>query len=299
MAVRIDIDALRGEAGALARDAADTLRKARQPVRVDPAGGGASGVFRLAGEPPCETWVGVTAAGFTVECDCAAGADELCAHAAALTAAAVEDGFDWSSAATPPSAVQIDPRVAELVDLARTVPAGRLAWLVGEWAAGDRVLASRLRGYAGRLAAPSAAELADVGRTIDSIAGDATNGYHWDLYDVVKAGQAIVEELRVLAQRPAAEPTLLVVERAARVWDGLAGYLYDAWETYEVEPGEIGGAIRAVHLSLCEQLGPDPDELVARLTDIVAAAEVDSCLDEPWEYVNVLGPDRVKALRRR
>lgn len=283
----------------MTRDAADKLRKARQPKAVNPAGGGVSGVFRVAGEPSYETWVGVTAAGFTVECDCAANADELCAHAVALTVAAVEDGFDWSSAATPPSAAQVDPRVAELVDLARTVPAGRLAWLVGEWAAGDRVLESRLRGYAGRLAAPSPAELTDVGRTIDSLAGEVTNSHRWDLYDVVKAGRAIVEELRVLAQRPATAPTLLVVERAARVWDGLSGYLYDAWETYEEEPGEIGGAIRAVHLSLCEQLRPDPDELVARLTDIVAAAEIDSCLDEPWEYVGVLGPDRVKTLRRR
>ncbi|WP_405090401.1 hypothetical protein OG767_22615 [Micromonospora sp. NBC_01392] len=44
---------------------------------------------------------------------------------------------------------------------------------------------------------------------------------------------------------------------------------------------------------------PDPDELAGRLAEIVAAAEVDSCLDEPWDYLAVLGRQRVKALLRR
>ncbi|WP_405098790.1 SWIM zinc finger family protein [Micromonospora sp. NBC_01412] len=298
MAVRIDIDALRGEAGAVACDAADKLRAAGQPAAITSAGGGASCVIREAGQPPYEVWVGITADGFTAECDCPVSA-ELCAHAVALTAAAVEDGFDWSSAATSSSTLEIDPRVAELTDVARDIPAHRLASLVAEWAAADRVLESRLLAQAGRLAPLTTAELDDVGRSIDGIAHEATSGDRWDLHDVEKAGRAIVEEVRVLAERPATEGTLLVVERAARAWDRIVPPLHDAWETYEEEPGEIGGALRAVHVQLCEQVQPDPDELAERLAEIIGAAEVDSCLDEPWDYLGVLGRHRVKALEQR
>ncbi|WP_433343345.1 SWIM zinc finger family protein [Micromonospora sp. CA-111912] len=299
MAVRIDIDALRGEAGAVACDAADKLLAAGQPAAITSAGGGASGVIREGGQPPYEVWVGITADGFTAQCDCPAR-EELCAHAVALTVAAVQGRFDWSSAAaTSSSALEIDPRVAELAELARGIPARRLALLVAEWAAADRVLENRLLAQAGRLAPLNAAELDDVGRSIDNIAHEATSGDRWELHDVEKAGRAIVEEVRVLAERPATEGTLLVVEQAARVWDRLVPPLYDAWETYEEEPGEIGGALRAVHVQLCEQVQPDPDELAKRLAEVIGAAEVDSCLDEPWDYLGVLGRDRVKALGRR
>ncbi|MFG1920018.1 hypothetical protein [Micromonospora sp. NPDC048898] len=298
MAVRIDIDALRDAAGPVVCAAADKLRASGQPVVPRPVGGGVSYVFREAGQPPFEVWVGVTADGFTAECDCAA-AEELCAHAVALTATALDDGFTWSSAATPPSALAVDPRVAELAEVAGSIPARRLALLVAEWAATDRVLENRLRARAGQLAPFSAAELADLRRTIDNLAHEATSGSRWDLHDVEKAGRAIVEEIEVLAQRPPTQEALLLVERAARAWDGLAGYLNDAWETYEEEPAEIGGALRAVHVQLCEQVQPDPDELAARLVEIVEAAEVDSCLDEPNDYLAVLGHQRVKALRHR
>ncbi|MGC4805922.1 hypothetical protein [Micromonospora sp. DT233] len=298
MAVRIDIDALRGEAGAVACDAAEKLLAAGQPAAITSEDGGASGVFREAGQPPYEVWVGITPDGFTTECDCPADT-ELCAHAVALTVAAVRDGFDWSSAAGSSSVPEADPRVAELTEIAREVPARRLAALVAEWAATDRVLESRLLAYAGRLAPPTAAELDDVGRIVDNLADEATGGDRWDLADVERAGRAIVEEVRVLAERPATEETLLVVERAARAWDRIVVPLLDAWETYEEEPGEIGGALRAVHVHLCEQLRPDPDELAKRLTGIIGAAEVDSCLDEPWDYLDVLGRDRVKTLHGR
>ncbi|MER7271463.1 SWIM zinc finger family protein [Micromonospora carbonacea] len=295
MAVSIDIEALRDAAGPVACAAADTLRAAGQPAEFAPAGGGASGVIREAGQPPFEVWVGITADGFTAECDCPDGAG-LCAHAVALTLAALDEGLAWSSAATPPSALAVDPRVAGLVEIARNIPARRLALLVAEWAAADRVLESRLRAQAGQLASLTAAELNDIRRMIDNLAHEATSGDRWDLHDVEKAGRAIVEEVEVLAQRPPTEETLLLVERAARAWDGLSGYLHDAWETYEEEPAEIGGALRAVHVQLCEQVQPDPDELAARLAEIIESAEVDSCLDEPWDYVAVLGRQRVKAL---
>lgn len=298
MAVRIDIDILREAAGPMARAAADKLRSAGQPVVPRPVGGGVSAVFREAGQPPREVWVGITADGFTAECDCAVD-EELCAHAVARTATALDDGFAWSSAATPPSVVTIDPRVAELVEVASSIPARRLALLAAEWATTDRVWENRLRAQAGQLASFSTAELAGIGRTIENLAHEATSGSHWDLHDVEKAGRAIVEEIEVLAQRPPTQETLLLVERAARVWDGLAGYLNDAWETYEEEPAEIGGALRAVHVRLCEQVQPDLDELAARLVEIVEAAEVDSCLDEPEDYLAVLGHQRVRALRRR
>ncbi|MEU7619811.1 hypothetical protein AB0M91_12135 [Micromonospora rifamycinica] len=298
MAVRIDIEALRDEAGPVACAAADKLRAAGQPAEIMAVGGGVSCVIREAGQPPYEVWVGVTADGFTVECDCPAGAG-LCGYAVALTAAGLEDGVSWSSAATPPSALAIDPKVAELAELARGIPAGRLASLVAEWAATDRVLEHRLRAQAGQLAPLTVAELDDIRRTIDNLAHQATSGDRWDLHDVEKAGRAIVEEVEVLAQRPPTHETLLLVERAARAWDGLAGYLWDAWETYEDEPAEIGGALRAAHVRLCEQVRPDPDDLAARLTEIIGAAEVDSCLDEPEDYLAVLGRDRVKAMRSR
>ncbi|MFI9641569.1 hypothetical protein ACIG87_16130 [Micromonospora sp. NPDC051925] len=298
MAVRIDIDALRDVAGVDVCAAADKLTVAGQPAEILPVGGGASGVIHEAGKPPYEVWVGVTADGFTAECDCTAGA-ELCAHAVALTAAALADGFAWSSAATPPSRTAVDPRVAELAELARGLPVRRLVSLVAEWAATDRVWENRLRAQAGQLAPLTAAELDDIRRTIDNLAHEATSGDRWDLHDVEKAGRAIVEEVEVLAQRPPTHETLLLVERAARAWDGLAGYLWDAWETYEDEPAEIGGALRAVHVRLCEQVQPDPDDLAARLAEIIGAAEVDSCLDEPGDYLGVLGRDRVKALRSR
>ncbi|GHJ13726.1 hypothetical protein [Micromonospora sp. AKA38] len=298
MAVKIDIDALRDVAGSVACATADEWRAAGQPAEFVPVGGGASGVIREVGKPPIEVWVGVTADGFTAECECSPGA-RLCAHAVALTLLALESGLSWASAATPPSAVAVDPRVAELAALARSIPVRRLALLVAEWAATDRVLESGLRAQAGQLEALTAGELAQVRRTIDDLAGEATSGQQWDLHDVEKAGRAIVEEIEVLAQRPPTEEALLLVERAARAWDGLSGYLYDAWETYEEEPAEIGGALRAVHVRLCEQVQPDPDELAARLAEIIAAAEVDSCLDEPWDYLAALGRQRVKALIRR
>ncbi|WFE31156.1 hypothetical protein [Micromonospora sp. WMMD975] len=298
MAVSIDIDVLRDAAGSAACAGADELRSAGQPAEVVPVGGGASGVIRAAGEPPIEVWVGVTPGGFTAECDCAAGAG-LCAHAVALTLAALDDGLAWSSAATPPSAVAVDPKVAQLAELARRIPARRLAMLAAEWAATDRVLEGRLRAQAGQLAVLTAGELAQVRRTIDNLAHEATSGSGWDLHDVEKAGRAIVEEVEVLAQRPPTDETLLLVERAARAWDGISGYLYDAWETYDEEPAEIGDALRAAHVRLCEQVQPDPDDLAARLAEIIAACEIDSCLDEPWDYLAVLGRQRVKALLRR
>jgi len=102
-----------------------------------------------------------------------------------------------------------------------------------------------------------------------------------------------VDEMQVLAQRHPCLDALHVVEHAARVWDGLAGYPYDAWETYETEPEEIGRALRAIHVRMCRHLRPDPGDLAERLRGIIGAAEVTSCLDQPDDYAGVLGADDV------
>lgn len=297
MAIRIDITALRSEAGSAACAAADILLNAGQPEMIVAVGGGASAVFRETGQLPYEAWAGLTADGFTAECDCPSG-EEWCAHAVALVGAALEDGFGWSSTATPPSATDHEPKVAQLVKVAASLPARKLALLLAEHAAVDRVLETRLLAYAGILGPLTEAELADARRTVVNLAREATAGDRWDLRDVEKAGRAIVEEVRVLAQRPASEGLVDVIEQAARAWDSIALHLWDAWETYEDEPAEIGGALREAHVSVCEQLQPDPDELVERLAVIIKAAEVDSCLDEPSDYLSILGHQRVAALRK-
>jgi hypothetical protein len=297
MAIRIDMEALRSEAGSAVCEEADALLAAGQPDVVVPAGGGASGVVRVSGQPPHEAWAGVTADGFTAECDCSAGG-EWCAHVVSLVAAALRDGIEWSSTATPSSAAGREPKVARLMEIVGALPARRVALLLAEHAATDRVLETRLLTYAGKLGPLTDAELADARRMIVDLAVQATSGDRWDLHDVEKAGRAIVEEVQVLVQRPATEGLLEVVEQAAREWDSIAVHLWDAWETYEEEPAEIGGALRDAHVHLCEQLQPDPDELAARLAAIIKAAEVDSCLDEPDDYLPVLGRQRVKALRQ-
>jgi hypothetical protein len=105
--------------------------------------------------------------------------------------------------------------------------------------------------------------------------------------------------MQVLAQRPPSLDALHVVEHAARAWDGLAGYLYDAWQTYETEPEQIGGALRAIHVQMCLQLRPDPGELAERLREIISAAEVTSCLDQPDEYAHALRADTEASPRPR
>jgi hypothetical protein len=103
----------------------------------------------------------------------------------------------------------------------------------------------------------------------------------------------------VLAQRPPSLDAVRVVEHAALVWDGLAGYLSDAWEIYADEPEEIGGDLRAIHVRMCEELWPDPEDLVDRLHEIIGKADATSCLDEWDDYLTVLGRDGIDAARRR
>jgi hypothetical protein len=293
VAVRIDIDAVReAVAPAVYREAEELLAAGRLGEIIAVGGGAVCAVRRETG-PSYEVWVGVVAGEFTAECDCAEP-DELCGHGVALTLAALRDGFPWSAAATPPSALVVDPKVRRLAEVAATLPVRRLAMLIAEHAVTDRRLETRLLTYAGQIGPPTDGELADVRWTIDNLANDATAG-QWDLHDVAKAGQRIVDELEILAQRPPIQEALLVVEHAARRWDDLAGHLHEA-RNYETELEEIGGALRAVHVQLCEELRPDLDPLIDRLIEIVEASDIGSCLDQPADYLAVLGPDGVAAV---
>lgn len=298
MVVRIDVDAVRGAVDPeIYREAEALLAAGRLGRIVEVNGGVVAAVHTDSGATAYEVWVGVVDRAFSSECDCAGpetDPEELCAHAVAVTLTALGDGFHWSPNATPPSSAQVDPEVRRLAEVAATLPVRRLALLVAEHAVTDRRLAARLLTYAGQLAAPTDAELADVRTTVESLAAEATVG-HWDPYDVARAGQQLVEDLEVLAQRPAAEPTLRTVEYAARRWDSLLGRLGATADDEELE--EIGSALRAVHVRLCVELRPEPDALVERLLDIIEAAEpAASCLDRPTDYLPVLGPDGVAAL---
>jgi uncharacterized Zn finger protein len=296
MVVRIDMDAVRGAVEPAVYREAEELLAAGRLGRIVEVGGGAVGAVHGDDGPPYEVWVGVVGGAFTGECECAGPdtePDELCVHAVALTLAALRDGFPWASRATPPSAAQIDPEIRRLAEVAATLPVRRLAMLIAEHAVTDRRLETRLLTYAGQVGPPTDAELTDLRKTVDSIAADASSG-EWDLYDVAKAGLQLVEELEVLAQRPATEATPLVVEYAARRWDALMALLHEAADDDDFE--DVGAALRAVHVRICVELQPDPDALIDRLIDVIQAADATSCLDQPADYLAVLGPDGVAAL---
>jgi hypothetical protein len=222
----------------------------------------------------------------------------LCAHAVAVTLGALDDDFGWSSAATPPSMADVAPDIHQLAEIAAGLPPRRLALLVAEHAVTDRRLETRLLTAAGKLGAPDEAELLAVRKTIDSLAGEAMSARR-GLDGIVDAGEHILDEIELLGLRTPTEGTLLLAEHAARTWDGIAIHLYGGWGTREYDPAEIGDALRAVHIRLCEELEPDLDELIDRLIEIIDAAEIESCLDDPEDYLSVLGPDGVAALQDR
>lgn len=285
----MNADVVREAVGPAVYGAAEELLSLGRLAEVTAVNGGASGTIDGAGGPPLGVWVGVVSGALTAECDCGSADEDPCVHAIAVTLAAIRDGLDWASSAAPPSGAFATPTAHELTEVAAGLPPARLAALVGEYAAIDDRLATRLLTAAGRLRPLSEKDAAALRQSIDNVAREATDG-EFELYDVVKAGEWIVAQVEVLAERPPGLPALYTVEHAAEAWDGLAGYLYEAWETYENEPEEIGGALRAVHVRMCEQLRPDPDGLAERLREINAAAEFTSCLDAPEEYAGLLAP---------
>ena len=81
------------------------------------------------------------------------------------------------------------------------------------------------------------------------------------------------------------------------MWATLSGYLAGAWQTYEIEPEEIGSALAEIHHQLCQACRPDPLELAARLATLVGNAHGDVFLDAPDRYADVLGTEGVAEFR--
>lgn len=288
MAVRIDEAAVRGSVAPEVFREAEALLASGEVGEVTAAGGGAAALVPGEGGTRYESWVGVVDGDFTGECDCeATDGDELCAHAVAVTLAAIREEFAWSPAAVPPSG-HIDPAVRRFATVARTLPPRQLVTLVAEFAAMDHRMGARLLTLAGVWGPMTAAELTAARERLDSAAKEATAG-EWDTHQVVEAGNSMISELEVLAERPASMESLLLVEHAATLWDGLARHLFEDWRRFEGVPEEMGCRIRRVHLRMCEELRLDPTDLAERLTEIAEQSEFTSCLDAPDEYEPLLG----------
>ena len=186
-----------------------------------------------------------------------------------------------------------DPAEQRFAEIAQGLPSRKLIGLVARQAVADPYFAALLLASAGQLPPPGPAEI-DAARRMVSAAAEVPNGRRrWDLQDIVKAGTAMVAELELLGVRPPTEELLDVVEEAIAVWAALSGYLYDAWETYETEPEEIGSALAELHLRLSKTCCPDPLALAARLAELVRNAEDDTFLDVPERYGDVLGAEGI------
>jgi hypothetical protein len=185
-----------------------------------------------------------------------------------------------------------DPAEQRFAEVARRLSRPELIGLVARQAVADQYFAALLLASAGQLPPPGPVEI-DAARRIVSAAAEVPNRRRWDPQDIVKAGTAMVAELELLGVRPPTEELLDVAEEAIVVWAVLSGYLYDAWETYETEPEEIGGALAELHLQLAKACQLDPLALAARLAALVRNAEDDTFLDAPERYREVLGANGI------
>ncbi|MGH3813635.1 MAG: SWIM zinc finger family protein [Pseudonocardiaceae bacterium] len=291
VAVRLDADALLASLG---QDLSDLGQEQLRQGRVgdlEAEDGGASAVLADPDRGHLEVWVGVVNGALTGECDCAEGASGgLCGHAVAVALAALGQGLTFSS--IPSRVCGLDPEEQRFAEIAAELAPRNLIGLVARHAVADRYFAALLLACADRLSSPGAAEI-HAARRVVVAAADVPNGRRWDLHDIVKAGTAMVAELELLAVRPPTDESLAVVEEAIAVWATLSGYLHDAWETYETEPEEIGADLAELHLRLCEVYRPDPLALASRLAAVVRNAEVDTFLDVPKRYADVLGAQGV------
>jgi hypothetical protein len=301
VAVRLDEETVRQAVDPHVLTAAEELVKSGALGELTEVGGGVACLVTTGTEAGYDVWVGVAAGALVGECSCDSSwndPDDLCAHAVAVTLRALDDEFAWSSAAVPPSGAMHDPQIRRLAEIAASLPPRRLALLVAEYAVNDPRLATRLVTCAGVGAPLDDEEAAELRRRIDSSAGQALVG-QWQLADVTDAAEQILMELEILVERPVNDEALLVIEHAAAVYDGLAGHLYDAGDRYADSADVFGNALRGLHIRMCLDLDVNPEELVDRIAAIVARAPAVSCLDEPDEYLEVLGPDEVEALRER
>lgn len=119
-------------------------------------GGGASALVQTAptGRGTVhDAWVGVDGGTLVSECSCEdLGQDafeDLCVHAVAVVLAALRSGFDWASAAIPPSEAGVDLQLERLCAVASRLPHERLAQLLAESALLDPRIEARLLAEAG------------------------------------------------------------------------------------------------------------------------------------------------------
>ncbi|CAO5234610.1 hypothetical protein [Frankia sp. AgKG'84/4] len=296
MAVSVDVEALIAAAGPRA-GAAGREYVARGSVSgltsVD--GGVRACVAEIQGGRT-HVFVSVVSRALVVDCDRDSEAGgQPCEHAVAAVLAARDAGISWTSMAVPCGA---EPAVAEdrLVTAAATsLTRAELVRLIVTQAAEDRLFEARVLHRAGRLGPADEAELARLRELVRHAGRIPDSGEHWELHELLDAGRELLTELEIVAVRPASAEFVGVVEDAIGVWDKLAGYLLDAWDADDAEPGTVGDALAALHLRLCEELRPGPVELGQRLAALVGSTDLDSCLDAPDSYVDLLGAEGLTA----
>ncbi|MBT8227118.1 MAG: hypothetical protein HKP61_05670 [Dactylosporangium sp.] len=156
MAVRLDVDTVRGIVDPPVFRGAEELLGSGMVGEISTVGGGCAAVVLDGGERR-SAWVGVTDGTLATECDCEPeDAEELCVHVVAVALSAIQADFAWSSAATSPKAAVVDSRVRRLAEIAAELPLRRLAMLVAEHAVGDRRLEAKLLTHTGRIDQPTA-----------------------------------------------------------------------------------------------------------------------------------------------
>ncbi|MFH9355504.1 hypothetical protein [Kitasatospora sp. NPDC017646] len=300
MAVSIATDTVRAAASAKAYSGGEKLLTAGAVRNLEPGFGGANADV-VDGTQTWQVWVGVVGRALTGECDCPDSRPTvLCPHTIAATLAAVRAGFTWNALPeSRPDARTVDPAERRFRTLARTLDVAELVALIARHAVRDRMLAVDLEVVTGRLGAPGAEDLEPLRALVDEARAIPDGRYEYDLHDIATAGRAVVTELQVLALRPPSVELLDAVEYAAERWDYLAGVLSQDWRTYDKEACEIGSAIAAVHVGLCERLRIDPAELAERLARLATVCETDSCLYPTGQYRHLLGRDGLEAFERR
>ncbi len=292
MAVSVDVGALLEVAGPRVGAAGREHAAQGRVSGLTPVDGGVRATVAEPGGGRTQVSVTVVGRSLVVDCDRDNGvAGEPCEHAVAVVLAARDAGIAWTSMAVLPGADPAAEQERLVADAAASLTRAELVRLVMTQAAEDRLFAARVLRRAGKLEPASPAELVRVRRLIRDAGRIPADDDRWELHDLVEAGRGMLSELEILAVGPASAELLGVVEDAIGTWHTLAGYLQDAWEIYETEPGEIGEPLAALHLRLCDELRPDPVELGRRLAELVESADLGSCLDAPDGYADLLGDE--------
>jgi SWIM zinc finger len=148
VAVHIDVEAFRESIPPDVDQAANRLLEGDAIGEIEPSGGGVQAPVRAAGDV-FRPWVGIVDGAVAGRCTCPGMGGDLCAHAAAVMLAAVADGINFSSAATPPDAEPGATEHATYVEAVRRLTHGELAALVVRNASRDGQLGTELLSEAG------------------------------------------------------------------------------------------------------------------------------------------------------